>query len=106
MIGDTTGNLRITWFNRRFLVNQYHPGDQVSVSGVIKQYLGRLVMDNPEIEPLEAENLSTNRITPVYPLTAGITQKFMRQHYEADSGFQRPPGGRLPAGTRPRWTRN
>lgn len=79
VIGDTTGNLRITWFNRRFLVNQYHPGDQVSVSGVIKQYLGRLVMDNPEIEPLEAENLSTNRISPVYPLTAGITQKFMRR---------------------------
>ncbi len=79
VIGDTTGNLRITWFNRRFLVNQYHPGDQVSVSGTIKQYLGRLMMDNPEIEPLEAENLSTNRISPVYPLTAGITQKFMRR---------------------------
>jgi len=79
LIGDSTGNLRITWFNRRFLVNQYHPGDQVSVSGTIKQYLGRLMMDNPEIEPLEAENLSTNRISPVYPLTAGITQKFMRR---------------------------
>lgn len=79
VIGDSTGNLRITWFNRRFLVNQYHPGDQVSVSGTIKQYLGRLMMDNPEIEPLEAENLSTNRISPVYPLTAGITQKFMRR---------------------------
>lgn len=79
VIGDSTGNLRITWFNRRFLVNQYHPGDQVSVSGTVKQYLGRLMMDNPEIEPLEAENLSTNRISPVYPLTAGITQKFMRR---------------------------
>ncbi len=79
VIGDTTGNLRITWFNRKFLVNQYHPGDQVSVSGTIKQYLGRLMMDNPEIEPLEADNLSTNRISPVYPLTAGITQKFMRR---------------------------
>ncbi len=79
VIGDSTGNLRITWFNRRFLVNQYRPGDQVSVSGTIKQYLGRLMMDNPEIEPLEAENLSTNRISPVYPLTAGITQKFMRR---------------------------
>jgi len=79
VIGDSTGNLRITWFNRKFLVNQYHPGDQVSVSGTVKQYLGRLMMDNPEIEPLEAENLSTNRISPVYPLTAGITQKFMRR---------------------------
>ncbi|NMB53584.1 MAG: ATP-dependent DNA helicase RecG [Leptolinea sp.] len=79
VIGDSTGNLRITWFNRRFLVNQYHPGDQVSVSGTIKQYLGRLMMDNPEIEPLEADNLSTNRISPVYPLTAGISQKFMRR---------------------------
>ncbi len=79
VVGDSTGNLRVTWFNRKFLVNQYHPGDQVSLSGTVKQYLGRLVMDNPEIEPLEAENLSTNRISPVYPLTAGITQKFMRR---------------------------
>ncbi len=90
VIGDSTGNLRITWFNRRFLVNQYHPGDQVSVSGTIKQYLGRLMMDSPEIEPLEADNLSTNRISPVYPLTAGITQKFMRRIMKQTIDFNAP----------------
>ncbi|MEI8132102.1 MAG: hypothetical protein WCG34_06685, partial [Leptolinea sp.] len=110
VIGDTTGNLRITWFNRRFLLNQYHPGDQVSVSGVIKQYLGRLMMDSPEIEPLEADNLSTNRISPVYPLTAGITQKFMRRIMKQTVDFNArrvadylPEPVRLDANLAPLW---
>ena len=36
-------------------------------------------MKGPEIEELEKEHLHTNRIVPVYPLTAGITQKSLRK---------------------------
>jgi ATP-dependent DNA helicase RecG len=48
----------------------------VVLAGKVEQYLGRLSMSNPEIEPVEQEHLHTNRIVPVYPLTARITQKF------------------------------
>jgi ATP-dependent DNA helicase RecG len=40
--------------------------------------LGRLVMNNPDWEPVEAENLHTNRIVPIYSLTEKITQKWLR----------------------------
>jgi ATP-dependent DNA helicase RecG len=36
-------------------------------------------MNNPEWEPLEQQYLNTNRILPVYPLTANITQRWLRR---------------------------
>jgi ATP-dependent DNA helicase RecG len=37
------------------------------------------VMNSPEWEPVEQQNLHTNRIVPVYPLTANITQRWLRR---------------------------
>jgi ATP-dependent DNA helicase RecG len=51
----------------------------VVLAGKVDQYLGRLTMSNPEMEPVEAEHLHTHRIVPVYPLTAGLTQKNLRR---------------------------
>jgi len=36
-------------------------------------------MTSPDWEPIEAENLNTNRIVPIYPLTANVTQKWLRK---------------------------
>jgi ATP-dependent DNA helicase RecG len=36
-------------------------------------------MNSPDWEPVEAENLHTNRIVPIYPLTANVTQKWLRK---------------------------
>jgi ATP-dependent DNA helicase RecG len=79
VINDGTAGLRLTWFNQPWLANQLKAGDVISVSGKIEQYLGRLVMNSPDWEPVEVENLHTNRIVPVYPLTANVNQKWMRK---------------------------
>ncbi|HMN60459.1 MAG TPA: ATP-dependent DNA helicase RecG, partial [Anaerolinea sp.] len=68
-----------TWFNRPWFTNQFHANDQVVVSGKLDIYLGKLVMNSPEIEEIEREHLHTNRIVPVYPLTSTITQKWLRR---------------------------
>jgi ATP-dependent DNA helicase RecG len=78
VINDGTGGLRLTWFNQPWLTNRLKIGEAISVSGVVEQYLGRLVMNSPEWEPVEVENLHTNRIVPIYPLTANVSQKWMR----------------------------
>jgi ATP-dependent DNA helicase RecG len=78
IISDGTGGLRLSYFNQPWLANRFKKGDAISVSGRIDQYLGRLVMNSPDWEPVEAENLHTNRIVPVYPLTERITQKWLR----------------------------
>jgi ATP-dependent DNA helicase RecG len=77
-IMDGTGTLRITFFNQPYITKTISKGESIAVSGKIDRYLGRLVMNNPEWEMLDQENLHTNRITPVYPLTANITQKWLR----------------------------
>jgi ATP-dependent DNA helicase RecG len=79
VIGDGTGNLRVTWFNQPWIANRLREGKAVVLSGSIDQYLGRLTMNNPEWELLERKQLHTNRIVPVYPLTAGISGKWLRR---------------------------
>lgn len=79
IISDSTGALRLSWFNQPWIANRLKQGMSISVSGKIEQYLGRLVMNNPDFEPVETENLHTNRIVPIYSLTAKITQKWLRK---------------------------
>jgi len=79
VVNDGSGALRITWFNQPWQAKRLRNGMQIVLSGKIDQYLGRLVMNNPEWEPLEQQNLHTNRIVPVYPLTANITQRWLRR---------------------------
>lgn len=78
ILSDTTAALRLTWFNQPWMANRLQVGNLISVSGKVEQYLGRLVMNNPAYEDVEAEHLHTNRIVPIYPLTAKITQKWLR----------------------------
>ena len=79
LISDGTGSLRVIWFNKPFLSKQLYQGISIVLSGKIDVYQGRLVINNPEWELLDKEQLHTNRIVPLYPLTAGITQRQLRK---------------------------
>ncbi|MEP0806748.1 MAG: ATP-dependent DNA helicase RecG [Chloroflexota bacterium] len=79
ILSDGTGALRLSFFNQSWLANRFKAGDAYAVSGKVEQYLGRLVMNNPEFEPVDKESLLTNRIVPVYPLTENITQRWLRK---------------------------
>jgi ATP-dependent DNA helicase RecG len=79
VVGDGTGNLRVTWFNQPWLANKLKPGTPLALSGKVDQYLGRITMTSPEWDLIENQNLSTNRIVPVYPLTSGVSQQWLRR---------------------------
>ncbi|HUS85406.1 MAG TPA: DEAD/DEAH box helicase, partial [Anaerolineales bacterium] len=79
VVSDGTGSLRVTWFNQPWIASKLKPGQGIVLSGKIDQYLGRLTMSSPEWEPLERHQLHTNRIVPVYPLTAGVSGKWLRR---------------------------
>ncbi|HSM70011.1 MAG TPA: ATP-dependent DNA helicase RecG [Anaerolineales bacterium] len=78
IINDGTGGLRLSFFNQPWLANRFKKGDAISVSGKVDQYLGRLVMNSPDWEPIEVDSLHTNRIVPIYSLTERIAQKWLR----------------------------
>ncbi|MGB2895217.1 MAG: ATP-dependent DNA helicase RecG [Anaerolineales bacterium] len=79
VVSDGTGSIRVTWFNQPWIANKLKPGKGIVLSGKVDQYLGRLTMSSPEWEPLERHQLHTNRIVPVYPLTAGVSGKWLRR---------------------------
>ena len=78
ILSDGTAALRLSFFNQPWLANRFKQGDALSVSGKVDQYLGRLVMNSPDWEAVETENLHTNRIVPIYSLTERVAQKWLR----------------------------
>ena len=79
IVNDGTGSIQATWFNQPWLADQLPAGMQIVLSGKVEMFLGRLVFNSPEWEPLELEPLRTRRIVPVYPLTDGLTAAKMRE---------------------------
>jgi ATP-dependent DNA helicase RecG len=79
VVHDGSGALRVTWFNQPWVAKRLRPGMQLALSGKVEQYLGRPIMNGPEWEPLDQQQISTQRIVPVYPLTAQITQRWLRR---------------------------
>jgi ATP-dependent DNA helicase RecG len=79
IVGDGTGALEVTWFNQPYLANKIKPGQQIVISGQVDEYLGHLCFNSPDWEPLSEDLLHTNRIVPVYPLTEGISGKWLRR---------------------------
>jgi ATP-dependent DNA helicase RecG len=82
MINDGTGNLYCVWFNQPFLERYFKTAGKIVLYGKVDIYKGRLQMISPEyefVEEGEDENLSLGRIVPVYSLTRGITQRFLRK---------------------------
>ena len=79
VVDDRTGMMRVTWFNRSWLTHQIHVGMGIVLSGKIDIFLGRPVMSNPEWEPADQENITTNRIVPIYALNQNLKQNFLRR---------------------------
>ncbi|HBX69833.1 MAG TPA: DNA helicase RecG [Chloroflexi bacterium] len=78
IISDGTAALRVTWFNQPWITTKLKSGMQIVLSGKVEQYLGRATINGPEWEMLDRKTLHTNRIVPIYALTANITQRWLR----------------------------
>ena len=53
-------------------------GQAYSFGGKVESYRSTLVMRSPEFEPLDRTLLSTGRLAPVYPLTEGLSVRWLR----------------------------
>ena len=76
-LADETGFLTLVFFNANtgYLQKQFPVGRRVAVSGLVEDFHGQRQMTHPEYV-LPAEEIgSIPPIEPVYPLTAGITNK-------------------------------
>lgn len=78
ILSDATGTLEVTWFNQRWLDKRIKPDMQIVVSGKVDEYLGRLTMNSPEWEIVGRKELTNARIQPIYSLTEGLSQRWLR----------------------------
>jgi len=79
LLGDQTGTISSIFFNQPFLQGQFRPGRKIVISGEVSNDSHHLGFRQPEWEPLSNELLHTGRIVPVYPLTEGITNRWLRR---------------------------
>lgn len=81
-IGDDSGVVQVLWFNQPFLLRHLKTGSQLILSGRLTFYRGQRQVVNPEFEiigdDLDQALTTGGRIVPVYRLTSGITQRFLR----------------------------
>lgn len=79
LLADQTGSINATFYRQPFLAKRLRPGTQIVVSGRVERDLNRLGFKHPEWEPLTKELLHTARIVPVYPLTEGVSARWLRK---------------------------
>jgi ATP-dependent DNA helicase RecG len=78
ILGDSTGRVAAVWIRGGGVPAEIHIGARLAISGPLVRTGRQIVFENPEYEPANAPPLNTRRTVPVYPLTEGITQSFMR----------------------------
>jgi ATP-dependent DNA helicase RecG len=82
ILDDGSGRLSCVWFNQRFLASYFKTGRWVICYGKVEMYKNSLQMASPEWEIIEEKDeghLNSGRIVPIYPLTRGVTQRYLRK---------------------------
>jgi len=80
ILDDGSARLHCRWWNLPFMEKYFEVGDEVFVFGKLVETKPR-TMDHPETEVIEGGEegfIHINRIAPVYPLTEGLPQRWLR----------------------------
>jgi ATP-dependent DNA helicase RecG len=80
ILDDGSARLHCRWWNLPFMEKYFAVGDEIFVYGKLNETKPRII-DHPETEVIEGGEESfihINRIAPVYPLTEGLPQRWLR----------------------------
>ena len=76
-VADHTARLNLTFFNNKFAAEQLRYGEEYIFYGAVTgDYVG-YSMTNPVFETLDSQPVTTRRVLPIYPLTAGLSNAAM-----------------------------
>ena len=72
-VADTTGRLNLTFFNNKYVSEQLQYGREYIFYGAVSGDFIGYNMTNPVFEALDSQPITTRRVLPIYPLTAGLS---------------------------------
>lgn len=78
VLSDETGSVKLIWFNQSYLARQLKVGQEILVAGSVEIKNGIAQIISPAYEDLSAESRHLGRIIPIYPETAGLSSKWLR----------------------------
>ena len=97
---DTTGRLNVTFFNNRFAAGQLEYGREYIFYGAVSGDFVGYNMTNPVFENPDSPGLTTRRVLPIYPLTAGLTNAAVGKAVLQALAVCDPPAEILPEAVR------
>lgn len=99
-LADTTGRLNVTFFNNRFAAGQLEYGREYIFYGAVSGDFVGYNMTNPVFENPDSPGLTTRRVLPIYPLTAGLTNAVVGKAVLQALAVCDPPAEILPEAVR------
>ena len=99
-VADHTARLNLTFFNNKFAAEQLRYGEEYIFYGAVTgDYVG-YSMTNPVFETLDSQPVTTRRVLPIYPLTAGLSNAAMLKAVRQALSTCDPPAEILPESVR------
>ncbi len=102
-VADHTARLTLTFFNQKFTTEQLQYGKEYIFYGAVSGDFIGYNMTSPVFEPLDAPPVTTRRILPIYPLTAGLSNAALLKAIRQALSICDPPEEILPLGLRQRY---
>ena len=99
-IADHTARLTVTFFNNKYAAENLRYGQEYVFYGAVSGDFIGYNMTNPVFEPLDSKPVTTRRVLPVYPLTAGLTNAAMLKAVRQALSVCDPPAEILPEAVR------
>ena len=95
-VGDHSGRLNLTFFNQKYAMEQLQYGREYIFYGTLSGDWAGYGMTSPVFEALDSPPVTTRRILPIYPLTAGLSNAAMAKAVRQALAVCDPPPEVLP----------
>ncbi len=98
-VADHSGRLNLTFFNNRYAANLQYGREYIFYGAVSGDFIG-YNMTNPVFEDPASQPVTTRRVLPIYPLTAGLSNAVLLKTIQQALAVCDPPAEILPASVR------
>ena len=102
-VADHTARLTLTFFNQKFTTEQLQYGREYIFYGAVSGDFIGYNMTSPAFEAIDAPPVTTRRVLPIYPLTAGLSNAAMLKAVRQALAICDPPAEILPEAVRNRY---